>query len=102
MKKSDANMTSREAQHAAFNKWYDSIYTGIAYTLKDDMESAWQAGREALLEEIKAGEGVWKYTQEHFDSMGGFSSGYSPYKLESPHITNWIRFVRLPEGEQHE
>ena len=94
--------TSREAQQAAFNKWYDSIYKGIAYTLKDDMEAAWQAGREALLAEIKAGEGVWKYTQEYFDSMGGLSTEYSPYKYESPHRTNWIRFVRLPEGEQHE
>jgi len=45
--------TSREAQQVAFNKWYDSLYNSLAYTLRDDMEAAWQAGREALLAEIK-------------------------------------------------
>lgn len=30
-------------QREAFEAWYDSLYKGIAYTLKDDMELAWQA-----------------------------------------------------------
>ena len=88
-------MTSREAQQAAFNKWYDSIYKGIAYTLKDDMEAAWQAGREALLAEIKARKPVAVAEELRSDGVyflvgyGGLSDEDTPCHL-----------YRLPEGEQ--
>ena len=30
-------------ERTKFEAWYDSLYKGIAYTLKDDMELAWLA-----------------------------------------------------------
>ena len=89
-------MTSREAQQAAFNKWYDSIYKGIAYTLKDDMESAWQAGREALLAEIKAEPlvRVIAVGQCEFPHLEWLSADHSL------RYTPMYLLYRLPEGEQ--
>ena len=70
--------TSREA----FEKWWLEPWSTPDETRKDLAYYAWQAGREALLAEIKAGTFVTVFDYE--DDLVGHAH------------------YRLPEGGQHE